>query len=222
MTHHVRKRVLVLYRELDETGPYQAAIDAAGAEPVLVSAGESFDLSAFAGILLTGGEDVNPSLYGQKRHPMTEPSDDVRDAEECRVIADALALDLPLLAICRGQQILNVQHGGSLIQHVENVNLHQTSPPDKSQPAHHVDIVPGTLLAEVAGAARWDVNSRHHQALDRVGQGLRVAAQSADGVIEAVERPGMRFMLAVQWHPEDQSRVSAEQRKLFEAFVSVL
>jgi gamma-glutamyl-gamma-aminobutyrate hydrolase PuuD len=222
MTHHIKKPVLLLYRELDETGPYQAAIDAAGAEPVLVSAGEPFDLDAFAGVLLTGGEDVNPALYGQERHPMTEPSDDVRDAEESRVIASALALDLPLLAICRGQQILNVQHGGSLIQHVENVNLHQASPADKSQPAHHVDIVPGTLLAEIAGAARWDVNSRHHQALDRVGPGLRVTARSADGVIEAVERPGMRFMLAVQWHPEDQSPVSAEQRKLFEAFASAL
>ncbi len=220
----MRKPVLLLYRELDETGPYRAAIDAAGAEPVLVQAGEPFDPSAFAGVLLTGGEDVNPALYGQNRHPLTEASDDVRDAEECRVIAAALSLDMPLLAICRGQQILNVQNGGTLIQHVENVSLHQTSPRDKSQPAHTVDIVPGTLLAGTAGTEHktWQVNSRHHQALDRIGPGLRVAAQSPDGVIEALERPGKRFMLAVQWHPEDQSPVSAEQRKLFDAFVSQL
>jgi putative glutamine amidotransferase len=216
------KRVLLLYRDLEETRPYSCAVDAAGADPVLVAAGEPFDLASFAGVLLTGGDDVNPALYGQARHPMTEPSDDVRDAEECRVIAGALELDLPLLGICRGQQILNVQQGGSLIQHVANVALHQKRPADKGQIAHDVEIVPGTLLNEISGCARWDVNSRHHQAVDRVGPGLRVAARSADGIIEAVERPGKRFVLAVQWHPENQSPGSAEQRKLFNAFVTSL
>ena len=219
----MKKPVLLLYRELSETGPYRAAVDSVGAEPVLVAAGEPFELASFAGVLLTGGDDVNPALYGQDRHPMTEPSDDVRDAQECRIIADAEQLDLPVFAICRGQQILNVQHGGSLTQHLQNLNVHQTRPADRAQPAHHVDIVPGTLLAKIAGTAeRWDVNSRHHQALDRLGDGLRVAARSADGVVEAVDRPGQRFMLAVQWHPEDQSPVSAEQKSLFEAFANAL
>lgn len=218
----MNKKVLLLYRELSETGPYAAALDAVGAEPVLVLAGEPFDLGAFGGVLLTGGGDVNPALYKQLRHPLTEPSDDVRDRDEARAIAGSMALDLPLLAICRGQQILNVQQGGSLIQHLENVNVHQTAPADRAQPAHSVDIIPGTLLAQIAGTQKWDVNSRHHQAVDRLGAGLRVAARSEDGVIEAVERPAQRFMLAVQWHPENQSPVSAEQRKLFAAFVAAL
>lgn len=218
----MRKRVLLLYRDLSEARPYEAAVDAAGADPILIEVGEPFDLGRFAGVLLTGGDDVNPALYGQGRHPMTEAPDDVRDAEECRAIAGALEMDVPLLGICRGQQILNVHHGGSLTQHVENVEMHQAQPENRAQPAHHVDIVPGTLLADIAAIPRWDVNSRHHQALDKVAPGLRVAARSADGLIEAVDQPGKRFVLAVQWHPENQSPVSAEQRKLFQAFVSAL
>jgi putative glutamine amidotransferase len=220
----LNKRVLIAYREADEVGRYEMAARAAGMTPALVQAGAAATLDGCAGLLLTGGGDVNPARYGAGAHPETEPPDDERDAAEAALIEEALRRDLPLFAICRGMQILNVHLGGTLVQHVDRIDRHRTDPWDKSEVAHAVTIEPGTLLAEIAGAESWLVNSRHHQAVDRLGAGLRVSARDEDdGTVEAMELPGRRFALAVQWHPEDQALAGdAAQVKLFRSFAAAL
>jgi putative glutamine amidotransferase len=196
--------------------PYVDALRAAGVEVVFEGS-----LDDAAGLLLMGGSDVDPARYGESAGPETQPPDSLRDERECALIREALDRDLPLLGICRGMQILNVQQGGSLIQHLPNVAHHRRRPADRSLPAHTIRIEPGTLLATIAGEDReWAVNSRHHQAIARLGPELVVAARDPeDEVIEAIERPDRRFCLAVQWHPENQG---ASQRFLFDAFAASL
>lgn len=216
----VTPKVLVVYRDVADVEPYARAIEAAGADPQLEKARPGLTLGSCAGLLLTGGSDVDPLLYGEKAEPLTEPADPDRDAAEAALIDEALAADLPVFAICRGLQILNVHLGGSLIQHLPR---HVVRTPDKAQPAHRVAIEPGTLLAQIAGVDAWAVNSRHHQAIARLAPGLRVCATDPeDGTIEAVELLGRRFVLAVQWHPENQAPVDAGQRRLFERFAAAL
>ena len=129
---------------------------------------------------------------------------------------EALSLDLPVLAICRGLQLFNVTHpGGSLIQHMEGHRLENNA-------THIVEVFAGTRLASILGAGPHPVNSRHHQSAAEAGDGLVVAAKSPDGVIEGLERPDRRFAIAVQWHPEDMLAGLPEQRKLFEAFRAAL
>jgi putative glutamine amidotransferase len=190
--------------------PYEQAIAAAGLK---ISYKPSLDNAA--GLLLMGGSDVNPDLYGEERDPETEEPDDDRDAIELWLLADALSRNLPILAICRGMQLLNVAHGGTLIQHLQPVEKHQVRSADKSLPVHPIKIVPGTILSRIAGA-RLDTNSRHHQAVGKVGGGLLVSARSDDGVIEAIERPDKPFVVGVQWHPEDQP----DHLPLFQAFAA--
>jgi putative glutamine amidotransferase len=167
-----------------------------------------------------GGSDVNPRLYDASRDPHTEGSDDARDRLELELIQDALDRDIPLLAICRGLQILNVHHGGTLIQHLSTTPRHRVKTDDRGRPVHQAEIVPGTRLSEIAAGARiWDVNSRHHQGIGRLGDGLIVSARDpVDEVIEAVERPDRRFLVAVQWHPENQAPSDERQAGLFRAF----
>jgi putative glutamine amidotransferase len=219
----VTGKILVVYREAVDAEPYARAIEAVGAEPLLHAAKPGLKLGSCAGLLLTGGSDVDPLLYGERPAPETEPPDPDRDAAEAALIDDALARDLPLLAICRGLQILNVHLGGSLIQHLPTAARHVRRTPDKSMPAHPVAIEPGTLLASIAGSETWEVNSRHHQAIARLAPGLRVCARDPeDGTIEAVELPLRRFVLAVQWHPENQAPVNSGQRGLFASFAAAL
>ena len=216
------KTVLIVYRELSEAQPYARAIESAGAQPVLEQARPGLTISGCCGLLLTGGSDVNPALYGEPTAAETQPPDDARDAAESVLIDEALARDVPLLAICRGMQMLNVHLGGSLIQHLPTTARHVRRTPDKSLPAHQVVIESGTLLASIANRPAWEVNSRHHQAVARLGSGLRVCARdSDDGVIEAIELPGRRYVLAVQWHPENQVR-DPEQHRLFQSFADAL
>lgn len=215
------KKVLVIYRELSEVGPYAQAVSAVDLEPVLVEAGGQVSLDDYAGLLLTGGSDVNPTLYGEAIAPETDPPDDERDEMEAALIDECIRRDFPVLAICRGLQILNVHLGGSLAQHLDDGLGHQVRTPDRSSPAHLIDIETGTLLSTIAGQPRWSVNSRHHQAAVRIGAGLRVCARHAeDGTVEALEKPDQRFMLAVQWHPEDQALTDEQQLKLFRSFAA--
>ena len=212
-----------------ESQPYEEALRAAGIEPVLISPG-TFAGSGDAipqdmsGLLLMGGSDVNPARYGEARHSETQESDDARDELECALIGAAIARDLPVLAICRGIQILNVAHGGTLVQHLDSTERHRRRTENRGLPAHQVEIVPGTRLACIAGDAHtWDVNSRHHQAIARLGEGLRVSARdSEDGTVEAVERPDKRFIVGVQWHPENMSPTDDRQARLFQAFADSL
>lgn len=206
--------------------PYEEALRSVGIEPVLIDPQSSTRTipAGISGLVLMGGSDVNPARYGELRQPETEDPDDARDDLECALIQEALDRDLPLLAICRGIQILNVQHGGTLVQHLETTALHRRKNEDPGLPVHQVDIVPGTRLAAIEGdLPRLDVNSRHHQAIGKVGNALQISARaSEDGMIEAVERPGKRFVLGVQWHPENQAATDPRQAKLFEAFAAAL
>ena len=167
-------------------------------------------VTSCAGLLLTGGADVAPERYGEARHPTVTDVDAARDEYEIALFRAALAAGLPVLAICRGLQVMNVAAGGSLIQDIPSqvgtAVPHQVPNP-KDAIAHEVSVVPGSRLAEVMGAAvvagRLPVNSRHHQAVGRIGAGFVVTATAPDGVIEALELPQARFCVGVQWHPEN-------------------
>lgn len=217
------KRVLVPYRKARSLKPYEDAVRAAALEPVPVAIGASLSLDGVAGLLLTGGTDVNPQLYSEIAQPETETPDDERDAVERELIAAALEKDMPILAICRGLQILNVFDGGTLIQHLPSAERHVQHGVPLATPAHEISIEPGTLLAQIAGAERCQVNSRHHQAAGKIGAHLRVTARDAeDATIEALEWPDKRFVVAVQWHPEDQVFAQPEQLRLFQRFAAAL
>jgi gamma-glutamyl-gamma-aminobutyrate hydrolase PuuD len=202
-----------------ETAPYEDALRAAGIEPLVLSPAEAEQIDGFDGLMLMGGSDVNPSRYGEAAHPMTQPPDDPRDEVESLLISEALERDAPLLAICRGLQILNVELGGSLVQHLDDSLGHRVRGGDKTRPVHGAEIVPGTRLAAIFGEPLTvAVNSRHHQAAGRVGKGLVISARSNDGTIEGLERPDKRFVVAVQWHPENQAVSDERQARLFQAF----
>ena len=162
------KRVLSIE---GDTGDTPAYIDALRQVGVTTLFKESLD--GVSGLMLMGGRDVNPARYGEQRHPETEEPENERDRLEAVLIAEALDRDLPILAICRGLQILNVQHGGTLIQHLDTVERHRQESGDKSVSAHFIEILPRSELARIAGAElRREVNSRHHQSIARVGKGL--------------------------------------------------
>ncbi len=210
----MNKRVAVTFNEPDRVVAYEAALTGVGLVPVRNP--ESLD--GLAGLLLTGGTDLNPALYGEEPHPETQPSDDGRDALEIRLLQQALAIDLPVLAICRGLQLFNVVHGGTLIQHLDDGAHEKREDLPVSADNHTAEVEPETKLAAIVGCGKIAVNSRHHQAIGQLGDGLRVSAVSEDDVIEAVERPDKAFALAVQWHPEDRCMVDARDRRLFESF----
>jgi putative glutamine amidotransferase len=219
----LNKQVLVIYRDADKVAPYRDALLAAGVNPVLHEANRPLSLDGFEGLVLTGGPDVDPALYGESRHTETDHPDTERDAVEASLIKEALARDLPVLAICRGLQILNVCEGGTLIQHLHPPQGHQRTDSRRDEPVHEVSIEPGTLLAQIAGTDTWQVNSRHHQAVRKVAGSLRVSAvDPEDGTVEALEHPEKRFVLAVQWHPEDQALVDEGQLKIFQSFGAAL
>ena len=191
---------------------YDAALRRCGAEVRVVSPGDEVAgvLSAAGGILLTGGGDVDPRLYGEAPHPAFDAAEPGRDEFEIALARAALAADLPLFAICRGIQVLNVARGGTLVQDIPNQlprSLeHRIAEPPASI-AHDIAVTPGSLLASILEGAvtggRCPVNSRHHQSIKTVGEGLVVTAVAPDGVIEGVEDPTHRFCLGVQWHPEN-------------------
>jgi putative glutamine amidotransferase len=214
----LKKSVLIPYQNPAKLKAYEEAARAGGLEPVSAFVLKPPSLDGMAGLLLMGGTDVNPKLYGATPEPETDEPDDERDAVEWRLIDEALERDLPILAICRGLQMLNVHHGGSLRQHLGSPK-HDTDFEDKSTISHTVTIEPDSQLAEITGSTSVRVNSRHHQAVDQIGEGLRVCGRdSEDGTIEALEQPNRRFVIAVQWHPEDQVFTEPVQRKLFERF----
>ncbi len=189
---------------------YRSALRGAGIEPV-----ENLPaLDGLDGLLLAGGTDVDPAIYGAERVPETDEPDTARDALERSLIEQALARDLPILGICRGIQMFNVALGGSLIQHIEG---HKAP---KQREVHQVGIEPGSILDSILNRREFMVNSRHHQCVGKVAPGLAVTAKSPDGIVEALELPGKRFVLAVQWHPE--ARTDGPDAAIFEAFRQAL
>src|SRR5436190_15772423 len=162
------KRALLIYRDAERVPPYRDALLAAGIEPVLVEAGSPVSLEALDGLLLMGGGDVDPKLYGEARHSETEAPDPELDAIEMAALREALDRDLPVLAICRGAQLMNVHHGGTLTQHLDPPEHHRRREGDRSLPVHAVAIQDNTLLSSIAETDTWHVNSRHHQAINRL------------------------------------------------------
>jgi gamma-glutamyl-gamma-aminobutyrate hydrolase PuuD len=186
---------------------YVEGVERAGGIPVILPVldPDSVDdlLPAVNGILLTGGGDVQPSRYGARPIAETHNVDPLRDAFEIRLIEAAIAVDMPLLATCRGMQILNVAMGGSLIQHVPHATGQQHDRADLwRQAVHRVKIEPDSHLAEALGATEVEVNSIHHQAVDQAAPGTRAVAWAEDDTVEAIEVPGSPHVVAVQWHPE--------------------
>ncbi|PYR57843.1 MAG: hypothetical protein DMF91_18540 [Acidobacteria bacterium] len=194
------------------------------------SAGEARQaLAGVDGLMLTGGDDVAPARYGEPAHPTVVEAEPGRDEFELALIKDARARNLPIFAICRGIQVLNVACGGTLVQdiptEVTGALPHRFAVPPHEPYflAHEVWIDKDTLLwklmrERLSDADACEVNSRHHQAVKRLAPGFKVAATAPDGVIEAVEDPGARFCLGVQWHPENFFR-TGEFRPLFEGFL---
>jgi len=217
----MKKEVLLVYRDAEDLPPYREAAEAAGLHPACELPSPQLSLETFSGLILTGGTDVDPALYGEERHAKTEAPDRGRDEVESALLQEALSRNLPVLAICRGLQLMNVVHGGTLTQHLDPSARHRVRRSPKSAPAHAIQIEPETLLASIAGTRTWQVNSRHHQAVKRLGAGLRISATDPeDGVVEAIERPDKKFVLAVQWHPENQVFVNPEQLRVFQSFAA--
>lgn len=199
--------------------PYVNAVHRFGIEPILLSPSEEIPGQDLDGLLLSGGRDLDPTLYGQPPHALTAPPDTLRDQFELGLLRDALRRCIPILAICRGMQLLNVARGGTLHQHIEG---HEVSTDHASQPAHEIAVSSGTRLLAALDRSRVPVNSRHHQAIDRLGTGLAVSALADDGTVEAIEDPDLPFVIGVQWHPEDQVDRCPQQERLFAAFAGAL
>ena len=221
--HHDSIRIGVPFRTLDEeqAGPaksqkieyYYRAVREAGAEPVPVSleipTGNLLKLcSSLDGFVLTGSPaDVDPARYGAPRHPQTAPADAARERTDRALLDHAFAAGKPVLAICYGNQLLNVHLGGSLIQDIPSEFpqhlQHAKNDGETRDPEHSVGLEAGRRLANLAGASEARINSSHHQAIREPGRNLRVTAHAPDGIIEAVEWTGdSNWIVGVQWHPE--------------------
>jgi putative glutamine amidotransferase len=205
---------------------YLESIRRAGGEPSVLQPTTTPSLQGLDGVMLTGGGDIAPSYYHEAPHPKANPPDAARDAFELELAKLALDNDVPMFGVCRGLQVLNVAAGGTLIQDIPSeVNQalgHEVNSPLNAI-AHEVWITRGSALSKTMQEQLVDgevlqVNSRHHQAIKLPGAGFEVSATAPDGVIEAIERSGARFCLAVQWHPENFWR-TGEFRALFEEFV---
>lgn len=233
-----RPVIIVVGRELAKAegirGPgfgagrrYFESISCAGGFPLILPpiAELTDDLASLVrrcdGIVLHGGGDVNPAAYGQR--PVTESLygiNDLHDALEIAVVREVLEQDRPVLAICRGLQILNVVRGGTLVQDLPADGSSPTGHPGHRQILHAVTLTADSLAAAAMGTTEPQrCHSFHHQAIDTVGAGLTVTGRSSDGVIEAVELSGARFVVGVQWHPEDTAHEDPEQQGLFDALV---
>jgi putative glutamine amidotransferase len=185
-------------------GSYADAVTAAGGTPVFMPCtAAALDVLDYAdGLVLTGGSDVSPTHYGEEPHPAVYGVDDVRDEVELSLVAKALHNSIPILAICRGMQLLNVATGGSLVQHIEPGVGDQHAAWDVAPHAlvHDVTFVDGSLASRSYGST-CRVNSLHHQALGRLGEGVVATGFATDGTVESAEMPE-HSVLAVQWHPE--------------------
>jgi putative glutamine amidotransferase len=197
---------------------YVRAVEAAGGRPLLVppsTNGIEETLDRLDGLLFSGGSDLDPELYGQDAHPETDETVPERDQAEIALLKAALQRDMPVLAVCRGSQVLNVARGGDLVQHLPEVvgdEKHKHKPGEFAD--HDVDLLPGSRVREILGD-QTPVKSHHHQGYGKLGQGLREAARAEDGTIEALEDPSRRFALGVLWHPE-----AGEDFALFEALIA--
>ena len=196
---------------------YVHAIERAGGRPLVVPPSEDSieeTLAVLDGIVFSGGSDLDPAQYGDDPHPETDEPREVRDRAEMALLTAALERDMPVLAVCRGSQVLNVARGGDLVQHLPDElghEEHKHTPGEYSD--HDVTLEPGTRVGGLLGD-RAPVKSHHHQGFGRIGEGLREVGYAEDGTVEALEDPSKRFAVGVLWHPEE-----GEDMALFEALV---
>jgi len=204
---------------------YFEAIERAGAIPVILPplGPQAIDplMGRLSGICIAGGPDIDPRSYGGEDHPQLGPTEPDLDRFELAVVWAARARCIPILAICRGAQMLNVALGGSLHMHLpddagDRVE-HRRAGSEGPAASHEIRVEPDSMLGRVVDSERVTVNSYHHQAVRKLGRGLRAVAHAEDGVIEAIELNGPDFVMGVQWHAECME--APEQRALFETFV---
>lgn len=196
---------------------YADAVQRAGGLPVVIPPTNDLELIRATvercdGMVLLGGGDVSPAKYGQEENARLFGVNEFFDTFEIAAVQHAVSLDLPVLAICRGHQILNVAMGGSLIQHLENFEVHRDT-------MHEVNLVPGSLVAEAMGTTTPITHSLHHQAIDVVAPSLTVVGHYSDGTIEAVQHTSATWVIGVQWHPEDTAEKDVANQNLFNALV---
>jgi len=224
-----RSRPIVGVTQCSRIDDYVASVEQSGATARVIDTSRSPRelVSELDGIVLTGGGDIDPALYGEDRHPTVEDAEPGRDEFEIDLARRALDRDVPMLAICRGAQVLNVAAGGTLVQDIPSTvpsTLDHSVGSPRDAIAHDVRITAGSHLARVldpstAVHASCRVNSRHHQSVGRIGRDLVATATAPDGVIEAIESPTAAFCIGVQWHPENFWR-TGEFTPLFDAFVA--
>jgi putative glutamine amidotransferase len=202
---------------------YVEALRRYGAVPVILPPqGENIGelLGAIDGLLLAGGEDCDPAVYGEERHETVEPMDPRRQNNDLALARAAREQRVPTLGICLGMQILNIAAGGTLIQDIDSQVAtdiqHASMPSDRVR--HPVTIEPASKLGKMVGETAIEVNSSHHQAVKAVGEGLVITARAADGVVEGLEDPALPFYVGVQWHPEDM-KGEASAEAIFGAFL---
>lgn len=230
---NVKSPIIGLTPQIDYTtgeykigAPYTDCLLRAGAVPFLFPLTDNDAkiaqlLALCDGILLTGGHDIHPSYYGEQKQVFCNEPVPLRDTLEMILVPMAIQSEKPLLAICRGIQVLNVACGGTLYQDIGAQGVTDKPHRQPNTPeAHTVTCLEGTLAANVFGTAPIAVNTLHHQAIKDVGKGLRVAAYSEDGLIEAIDMPTHPFVLGVQWHPEMLAAQSDRQMELFRRFVA--
>jgi putative glutamine amidotransferase len=210
-------------------GAYIKAVQAAGGVPLLLTPHFTPEVQAalwqrLDGLVLTGGGDIEPARFGQARHPTVDDVSPARDDLELGLTRRAVADAVPLFAICRGMQVLNVALGGSLYQDVgtePGTTLAHSQKEPRDQPTHKVTVAPGSRLSDVLGVEEVETNSMHHQAIKKLGHGLTAVAWAPDQIVEGLELPDHPgFALAVQWHPEELVGHSDAARRLFAALVT--
>lgn len=203
----------------------EAIIDAGGIPVLLANSDSSLKvLHECHGLLLTGGGDIDPALFGSDDDGTDWGGVSAdRDQSELAFINEANRLDMPIFGICRGLQVLTVGFGGSLIQDIprarQDSQIHHSQSEPREDVTHVVRIHSGSKLERMVQSKECSVNSFHHQAINRVPQGWQVSAEAPDGIIEAMEYPGDRFLIGVQWHPEDLWKSEASSKALFAHFV---
>jgi gamma-glutamyl-gamma-aminobutyrate hydrolase PuuD len=211
-----RDRAFVFFNYID-------AIVRAGGAAVIIPPQQEIEslIESLDGVLLVGGADCDPLVYGEERHPSVKVMDPRRQTNETSLASLARDLRVPTLGICLGMQMMNVAAGGKLVQDIksyfDDALQHESGPEGRSR--HEVKVDADTKLASVIGAGTHDVNSTHHQAVRVTGENLVATAHAPDGIIEALEDPRLPFYLGVQWHPEDMTGEPSATR-LFEAFVA--
>ncbi|WP_010272481.1 gamma-glutamyl-gamma-aminobutyrate hydrolase family protein [Paenibacillus senegalensis] len=208
---------------------YVMSMEWAGGTPVVLpnladAAAMDHIANSIDGLLVTGGKDIDPTWFGEEPHVKLGEVSPQRDHFEMQMVQRMMKLDKPILGICRGCQILNVTSGGDLYQDIHSQNEgpllqhYQVAP--RYHVSHFIDVVEGSLLHQISGSQRYKVNSYHHQALRKVADGFEVTARASDGIIEAFESKNHKFVLGVQWHPENLlKKDDVYAQRLFQAFI---